>query len=59
MTFKGFFVFWQLNLHNPPEIKTVKVIFIQFDLGANHKRRLLRGGGRGVPLKADLLHKFI
>ena len=22
-----------------------------------HKRRLLRGGGRGSPLKADLLHK--
>ena len=25
--------------------------------GAIHKRCLLRGGGRGSPLKADLLHK--
>ena len=28
-------------------------------LGAIHKRRLLRGGGRGSPLKADLVHKPI
>ena len=28
-------------------------------LGANHKRRLFREGGRGSPLKADLLHKPI
>ena len=28
-------------------------------LGAIHTRRLLRGGGRGYPLKVDLLHKPI
>ena len=28
-------------------------------LGAIHKRRLLGGGGRGSPLKANLLHKPI
>ena len=32
-------------------------IFVNFKLGANHKQRLLRGGGRGSPHKADLLHK--
>ena len=31
----------------------------EFKIGAIHKRRLLRGGGRGSPLKADLLHKPI
>ena len=30
-----------------------------FHLGAIHKQRLLREGGRGSPLKAHLLHKPI
>ena len=34
---------------------TFKVLY----LGAIHKRRLLRGVGRGSPLKADLVHKPI
>ena len=29
---------------------------MNFELGPIHKRRLLRGGGRESPLKADLLH---
>ena len=38
---------------------TSKLYKIEFKLGAIHKRRLLRGGGRGAPLKADLLDKPI
>ena len=30
---------------------------LAYHLGAIHKRRLLRGGGRGSPLKANLRHK--
>ena len=39
-----------------------KLLLLNFNknlYGAIHKRRLLRGGGRGSPLKADLLHKSI
>ena len=34
-------------------------VFWQYKLRAIHKRRLLKGGGRGSPLKADLQHKSI
>ena len=40
-------------------VKNHRTSLMDDPLGDIHKRRLLRGGGRGSPLKADLLHKPI
>ena len=40
-------------------LEDVARTYLQLPLGGIHKQRVLRGGGRGSPLKVDLLHKPI
>ena len=53
-------IIWWLVFHKSVSYRKECVYMMEcflLILGAIHKRRLLRGGGRGSPVKADILHK--